>query len=197
MVFDDTIPIFDDTSDFSDRDCSEHYPDAREVILLDMPEARGNPVNMTAFVDVDHAGDVVTRRSHTGLIIFMNRAPIIWYSKKQNTVESSTFGYECIAMRQAVEITEGLRYLLRMMGFSLEGPCNVFCDNNSVVINISKPESTLKKKHLSVAYHRCREAQTAGTVRIAKEGIKTNISDMFTKLLTGVRLRYLCSLALW
>ena len=127
----------------------------------------------------------------------MNRAPILWYSKKQNTVESSTFGSEFIAMKQAVEIIEGLRYKIRMMGFPLEGPCNVFCDNNAVVQNTSRPESQIKKKHLSISYHRCREAQAAGTIRIAKEGTNTNIAAMFTKLLQGTKLRELCSYSLW
>ena len=63
---------------------------------------------MTVFVDADHAGDRATRRSFTGILIYVNRAPIIWYSKKQNTVESSTFGSEFVAMRIATEITEGL-----------------------------------------------------------------------------------------
>ena len=52
---------------------------------------------------------------HTGVLIFVNRAPILWYSKRQNTVESSTFGSEFMAMRIAIEIIEGLWYKLRMM----------------------------------------------------------------------------------
>ena len=53
--------------------------------------------------------------------------------------------------------------------------------------NTSVPESTLKKKHLSYAYHRCREAVAAGTVRIAKEGTATNLADLFTKILADPR----------
>jgi hypothetical protein len=53
--------------------------------------------------------------------------------------------------------------------------------------NTTRPESTLKKKHHSIAYHRCREAVAAGTVRIAKEGTSTNLSDLFTKLLPQAR----------
>jgi hypothetical protein len=75
-----------------------------------MPEPKGNSVNITVFVDADHAGDRATRRSFTGILIYVNRAPIIWYSKKQNTVESSTFGSKFVAMRIATEITEGLQY---------------------------------------------------------------------------------------
>ena len=49
------------------------------------------------------------------------------------------------------------------------------------------PESTLKKKHHSIAHHRCREAVAAGTVRVAKEGTRTNLSDLFTKVLPQAR----------
>ena len=56
-----------------------------------MPEARGNPVDINICVDADHTGNKITRKSHTGIIIFLNIAPIVWYSKKQNTIESSTF----------------------------------------------------------------------------------------------------------
>jgi hypothetical protein len=89
----------------------------------------------SCFVDTDHAGCQVTRWLHTGVLIFVNRAPILWYSKRQNTVESSTIGSEFVAMRIAIEIIEGLWYKLRMIGVPIEGHCNVFCNKNAVVIN--------------------------------------------------------------
>jgi hypothetical protein len=196
MVFDDTEPVFDE-SRFQKCDWSEYYPGACEAIPPDAPEVRGQSVSMSCFVDADHAGCRVTRRSHTGVLIFVNRAPILWYSKRQNTVEASTFGSEFIAAKTAVEMVEGLRYKLRMMGVQVDGPTNVFCDNESVVKNSTKPESTLKKKHNAIAYHRVREAQAAGIVRIAKEDGETNLADVLTKCLPGPRLRELCSRVLW
>ena len=68
-----------------------------------------------------------------------------------------------------------------MMSIPFEGSTHVFCDKNVVVINSTKPESTLKGKQNSVACHRVREAQTRGIVRIAMEGI--------TKLLSGLKTR--------
>ena len=127
----------------------------------------------------------------------VNRAPILWYSKRQNTVETSTFGSEYVALKTAVEMLEGLRYKLRMMGVPLDGPADLFCDNESVVTNTTKPESTLKKRHNAIAYHRCREAQAAGIVRIAHESGETKIADLFTKLLPGPRLRELVAMVLW
>lgn len=121
----------------------------------------------------------------------------MWYSKRQNTVESSTFGSEFVAMRVAIEMIEGLRYKLRMMGIPIDGPTNVFCDNAAVVRNSTAPESVLKKKHNAIAYHRAREAVAAGTIRIAKEDGETNLSDLLTKCLPGPRLRTLSGRVLW
>ena len=70
-------------------------------------------------------------------------------------------------LTNAVELIEGLRDKLRMFGIPINGPANVYCDNEAVTKNCSIPESTLKKKHHSIAYHRNREAVAAETIRIA------------------------------
>eukprot|EP00957_Ditylum_brightwellii_P108448 8272641-Ditylum_brightwellii.AAC.1 len=65
-----------------------------------MPEPRGQGFTMSAKVDADHVSDTVTRRLHTGFLVFLNCALIYWSSKKQASVESSSFGSEFIAMKQ-------------------------------------------------------------------------------------------------
>ena len=59
-------------------------------------------------------------------------------------------------VKMAIDMIEGLYYKLRMMGIPLAGPTSVFCDNESVVKNLTAPESTLKKHHNAIAYHRAR-----------------------------------------
>jgi len=77
------------------------------------------------------------------------------------------------------------------MGIPIDGPADMFCDNEAVVKNTSRPESTLKKKHLAIAFHRVREAAASGLLRIAKEDTETNLADMLTKPLAGPRLKEL------
>jgi hypothetical protein len=166
-------------------DWSDFYREAKELIPPDMPEAKGRPVQMTAFVDSDHAGDTVTRRSRTGVLIFVNRSPIVWYSKKQGSVESSSFGSEFAAMKTAVELVEALRYKLRMMGVPLDGPAYIKADNMSVIKNSSMPESTLWKKSNSIAYHYVRERCAQGVCVISYENTETNLADMLTKIQPG------------
>ena len=95
-------------------------------------------------------------------------------------------------MKNAIELIESLRYKLRMFGVPIEGPTNVYCDNDAVCKNTTKPESTLTKKHHSIAFHRSREAVAAETVRICKEGTLTNLSDLFTKTMAAPKRERTC-----
>ena len=72
-----------DESDFvQGADWKDFYGDVEEELPPRMPEPRESPVIISAFVDADHAGNFVTRHSHTGIIIFFQNAPIILFSKR-------------------------------------------------------------------------------------------------------------------
>lgn len=159
----------------------DFYPDAAEALPGKEVEALGNPVRIRCYVDANHAGNMVNRRSHSGILIYINNSPIIWYSKRQNTVETSSFGSEYVALRIATELVEALRYKLRTFGIPVDGPCDMFCDNQSVVTNSSVPASTLNKRHNAICYHRVREAQAAGTIRVGWIKGIFNLADLFTK----------------
>jgi hypothetical protein len=196
MVFDDARPHIDERR-FKNVNWKDWYGDVEEAIPPNMPEPRGNSVKMLTFVDSDHAGNLATRRSQTGILIYLNKSPIVWFSKRQNTVESSTFGSEFVALRVATEMIEALRYKLRMFGIPIDGPTDVMCDNQSVVTSSSVPESTLSKKHNSICYHRVREACAQDTIRVAKEDTGTNLADLFTKPLPTPQRKFLLSKILY
>ena len=104
-----------------------------------------------AYVDGNHAVNMANRRSHSGIIVYVNNAPTNWCSKLQNTVEASCFGLEFIALRIVTDIIESLRCNLRCFVIPVEGPAEVFCDNMAVVNNSSIPTSSLNKR-LNVIY---------------------------------------------
>ncbi len=109
-------------------------------------------MTIRVFVDAD-AGDLLTRHTRTGFIVFFNGATMYWSSKKQTSCETSTFGSEFVAMKQATEYIRGLRYKLRMMGITVDEPAFVFGDNQSVLANTTALGSTLKKKSNAIVYH--------------------------------------------
>ena len=142
---------------------------------------------MHLFYDANHASNKVKRRSQTGILIFCNRSPIMWFSKRQNSVKTSTFGSEFNALNHAAEMVNALQYKLRIPGVPIKGPTYMFCDNKAVYKKYSIPESVILKKHHRIAYHMCREAVAVRIFRIAKEYIETNLADIFTKVLPRPR----------
>ena len=150
-----------------------------------MPPPLGNGFKLRCFVDADHAGESLTRRSRTGFIVMLNNAPIYWHSKKQTTVETSTFGLEFMAIKQTTEYLRVLWYKLHMFGIPVDKPAFIYGDNQSVLINVSAPESTLKKKSQLVAYQFVHEGCAADEWRTTYLYTSLNISDLMTKPLSG------------
>ena len=164
------VPSYPDVNfdDYRRKDRAKMYGDAKEEIPPNCLESLGKEFTMRAFVDSDHAaGDLTRRRSRTGCLVCLNIALIYWLSKKQTAIETSSFGSEFIAMKQCCEYIRGLRYKLRMMGMPVTNPTFISGDNQSVLWNTSVPESTLKKKSNSIAYHYVREGAARDEWRTA------------------------------
>jgi hypothetical protein len=130
------------------------------------------------FVDSDHAGEQFTRLSRTGFVIYLSMAPIVWFVKRQPTVESSVFGAEFVAIKNGIETCRGLRYKLSMMGVILSGPTYVYGDNMSVVHNTHRHDSVLKKKSNSICYHAVRESSAMGESIIGHVPYVDNPADI-------------------
>jgi len=80
LAFDPTYPPID-MSDFKECDWKQFYGDMTESMPPNVPEPRDKDVDLRMFVDSDHAGEKMTRRSRTGFMIFMNTALIDALSK--------------------------------------------------------------------------------------------------------------------
>ena len=129
MVFDPSVPHIDQSmfpcQDWSNTvyataDCLNSEGKMEERLPEDLPKAHGRGFVMRVFVDSDHAGDTVTRRSRIGFLEYLNNALVYWTSKKQTGVETSSFGSEFMAMKHATEYVRGLRYKLRSMGIPVD-----------------------------------------------------------------------------
>jgi hypothetical protein len=166
-------------------DWTSHNPGAKEAIPTNMPEPWGCLVVTRCYIDADHAGCLAMWQSQTDVLIFVNEAPIIWYSKQQNTVESLTFGSEFIALKQAIDFLEVLHYKLCMMGIPFDNATTIYCDNEVVVKNMTAPESTLKKKRNTICHHHAQEALAAGHIPVCKILGTENPANVFMKVVVG------------
>ena len=161
------------------------YPGAIEETPTDAPEPLMKEVTITTFFDASLGCDMVTGRSMTGVLLFINRTLLKWYCKRQNTVETLTYGSELVAGKIATELIMEFRYKLWMLGVPVEGPSIMLGDNLSMVKNCTLPSSTLKKKHNALAYHRVREAVAAKVILLGHCTSEENYADCLTKALGG------------
>ena len=157
------------------------YGNVDEMIPTDAPEPKGKSALMITYVDANLMHDILTGRSATGILHFLNQTPIDWFSKKQSTVETATYGSEFVAARTATEQILDLRFTLRYLGVPLENEVYMFGDNESVVKSASIPHSKIHKRHVLLSFHRVREAIASKMLRfIHIKGI-INPADILSK----------------
>jgi len=166
------------------------YGNVQEEMPYGMPPPKGKPVVTSGFFDSSHSSCLLTRRSTTCYLMFVNNTPIKWFSKRQNCVETSTYGSEVVAGRIAVDAAVELRYNLRMLGAPVKGRTTLFGDNKSMITNASLPHSTLKKRNQANNYHRVREAVASGVVSVVHVDTEYNLADMGTKALSGIKQQF-------
>ena len=96
------------------------YGNVHEEITTNAPPSLSKPVTTTHYVGANLLCDVLTGRSVTVCLHFVNGTTIDWYSKKMVTVETSTYGAEFVTAKIFVELIVGLLNTL----YYLEIPVN-------------------------------------------------------------------------
>ena len=107
------------------------YGDAKESLPDTCPKPRGKSVCTTTYKDANLYHDMATGRAVTGILHFINKTPIDWYSKKQSTVETATYGSEFTSAKTAIQQIQGLRMTLRYLGVPVDDTSYMFGDNGS------------------------------------------------------------------
>ena len=173
--------------DYSDLPYKEYswertvYGKVREVIPDDLPPGKGKPVVTSTYKDANLLHDLLTGKAVTGVLHFLNQTPIEWFTKKQATVETATYGSEFSAARTAMQQIAALRMSLRYLGANLEGSSYLFGDNQSVVTSGSVPHSRLSKRHQALSFHYTRESIASGMVRFHHIPGDINPADVLSK----------------
>ena len=173
-----------DFSDLPNQDfdwCQTVYGNVEELLPTNAPKPLGNPVTTITYVDANLYHDIITGRSVTGILHLCNQTLVDWYSKRQATVETATFGSEFTAARIAVDQIIDLRTTLRYLGVPVQKKSFMFGDNQAVVQNSSIPHSSLNKRHNALAYHRVREMIAAKILGYYWIDGKSNPADIVSK----------------
>ena len=156
--------------------------DTKEYTLKMKPKMNGNHLmNIEGYCDSDYAGDKDSRRSITGLVIYLCGAPICWRSKSQRGVTLSTTESEYYAMSELCSELLFIKQILEFLKMSIEYPMIVRVDNIGAMLLANNSVLSQQTKHISVRHHFIREYVEEGVVKIVFVKSKSNAADIFTK----------------
>ena len=151
------------------------------------------PLALSAYCDVDWAGDPLDRKSITGMVVFLGNSPITWSAKKQLTVARSSTEAEYRALATTAAELSWLRMILKDLGIFLSLPPMLWCDNVSALALASNPIFHARTKHIEVDYHYIREKVLAKELKLNFISTLDQLADIFTKALPSPRFLDLAS----
>lgn len=149
-------------------------------------------LQLSAFTDADWGSCLVTRRSTTGLCIFMGDALICWKSKKQPTVSRSSAEAEYRALAYAASELLWLKQLFRVFEIPVES-VKVFSDNKSAMHLATNPLSHDRSKHVDIDVHFIREHVHSGFLRLIHVRSEHQLADPLTKAIPLPRFKQILS----
>jgi hypothetical protein len=182
-----SIRVRTEEPDFSDVPNPEYdwtqtvYGNVKELLPKDAPEPLEKYVTLSHYVDANLMHNITSGKSVTGILHLVNKTPIDWYSKKQATVETATYGSELVAARVCVEKLINLRTTLRYLGVPTRDKSYMFGENNSVEDSSMQLHAKLHKRHTMLSFHHVREAIASGIVGFFYVPGDINPADILSK----------------
>jgi len=110
LVFDTSYREINKSEFVTNDWVASEYGEMQEALPSNIPKVRVMGFEMLAYVNANHAGDIITRRSRTGFLIYLNNSTIYWMSRKQQSCETSSFVAEFTAIMQCTEYIRGHRF---------------------------------------------------------------------------------------
>lgn len=135
---------------------------------------------LEVYVDSDYAGDKLSRKSTSGVLVKIFGDSVFWLTRKQKNVSLSSGEAEYVALSDAVREAKAFRNLLEALGINNVPITPIYCDS-SAAIAIATTSETRRTRHIDVSYHHTREAITKGEIVLEKVCSKDQLADLFTK----------------
>ena len=145
--------------------------------------------HVVGYCDSDYAGDLDKRRSTTGYVFTLAKAPVSWKSTLQSTVALSKTEAEYMAITEAVKEAIWLQGLLDDLGVG-QKQVTVFCDSHSAIHLAKNQVYHARTKHIDMRYHFLREIIKECGVLVQKIKTDDNSADMLTKVVTTIKFNH-------
>ena len=174
-----------------DKATMAHWKELKRVItytistknkgLLLQPTSNLRKLQLHILVDAEFGGDIDTRKSIMGRLIFLNNALIGWCSKGMTGVTLSSTEAEYVSMSEGVKDLKFVHMCLAFLGFTVELPMSVYIDNIGAIDMLHNQSTKAQTKHVDIRFHWLRNFEQEGYIKVIFKRSELNTSDVMTK----------------
>lgn len=181
-------------SQFLSSPSNSHYTIAKRVLRylkgtskfgIILESNKTQHLVLESYVDADWGGNFEDKRSATGYLFYLNSNLISWNTKKQQTIALSTTEAEYMAETEAVKEVIWLKSLMNELGYEVETPIDINCDNQGSIKLAKNPVFHSRTKHIDIRHHFIRDQIENGLVRLKYVQSSANKADIMTKPLAS------------
>uniref|UniRef100_T1IHQ7 CCHC-type domain-containing protein n=1 Tax=Strigamia maritima TaxID=126957 RepID=T1IHQ7_STRMM len=188
-------------SQFNTRHSSKHVKGFLQILQY-VVNTKDLCINLSAcqneslylYSDASWATDLVGCKSVGGIVMYLDGAVVGWGCKKQSVVACSSMESEYIALAQTVKEAYWVKTIFEnCILFNRTNVPAIYTDSLSSIQFASNDIENVKTKHIRIRYYFLRDWYERDYFKLYKVPSETNIADIFTKWLSGEKLKRLCS----
>ncbi|GJR30738.1 hypothetical protein Tco_1106970 [Tanacetum coccineum] len=159
----------------------------RGISHLGLWYSKGTEIETVVYVESDHAGDYVDRKSTSGVYTFMGCCLTSWFAKKETALAISMTEAEYVSVRKACQQVLWMKQALINYDIRLDD-VPIMCDNKGAIDLSKNPIQHSRTKHIEIRHHFLRDNVQKGNISIEKVASEDNIADIFTKPLKRTKM---------
>nr|GEV07334.1 copia protein [Tanacetum cinerariifolium] len=141
---------------------------------------KGSDIEIIVYVDSDHAGDYVDRKSTSGVCTFMGCCLTSCFSKKKTVLAIFTIEVEYVSTGKACQQVLWMKQALVDYGVRLDD-IPIMRDNKGAIDLSKNPVQHSRTKHIEIRHHFLHDNVQKDNISIEKVSSEDNIADILTK----------------
>ena len=126
----------------------------------------GYDMGIQIFTDASHASNVDNRKSLIGVVIKVRGNTVYWACLYTNIVAHSSTESELMALDKGATIGQFVKWLCEVVGNPLQGPIDIFVDNQSTIDITTNPVHQSRNLHIHARYFYVKDLVLASLYKI-------------------------------
>jgi hypothetical protein len=144
-------------------------------------QGKSGELELSAYTDADWASNKENRRSTSGIMVMINKSPVIFKSKLQQSVALSTAEAEYVVLSLCIQEVLWTKNLLSEMKIKIDYPVIVHEDNQSAIAIAKNDGYQSRAKHINICYYFVRDQVKAKSIDLQYIETKFQLADFLTK----------------